>query len=50
MDMVLCRAISKDPGQYTDPHAFVPERFLSEDANAKSILDPSDYVFGSGRR
>ncbi|KAM5546017.1 hypothetical protein V8D89_000143 [Ganoderma adspersum] len=44
-------AISKDPGQYTDPHGFTPERFLDSDgADAKYILDPSDYVFGSGRR
>ncbi|SPJ71997.1 related to O-methylsterigmatocystin oxidoreductase [Fusarium torulosum] len=38
-----------DPEVYSEPMAFKPERFLSDDGNQPK-LDPQTYAFGFGRR
>ncbi|KAK7449253.1 hypothetical protein VKT23_013398 [Stygiomarasmius scandens] len=38
-----------DPGTYSDPEKFSPERFIESPGHPKE-KDPKDYVFGFGRR
>ncbi|KAG2018405.1 cytochrome P450 [Coprinopsis cinerea AmutBmut pab1-1] len=42
--------IMHDPEIYQDPMTFKPERFIKDGKIDGSILDPSDIVFGYGRR
>ena len=39
-----------DPGVYTDPHVFRPERFIRDGKINPEIRDPGRSVFGYGRR
>ena len=39
-----------DPSVYPEPHVFNPERFLKDGKLDRSVRDPEDRVFGSGRR
>ncbi|KAH8104354.1 cytochrome P450 [Phellopilus nigrolimitatus] len=40
-----------DERNYTDPEAFLPERFMvTHEAASKAVLDPASAVFGFGRR
>ncbi|KAH8104148.1 cytochrome P450-like protein [Phellopilus nigrolimitatus] len=40
-----------DERNYTDPEAFLPERFMvTHEAASKPVLDPASAVFGFGRR
>lgn len=39
-----------DPGVYTDPHLFRPERFIRDGKINPEIRDPGRFVFGYGRR
>ena len=52
IDEVVCnsRAYSRDPRHYTDPEVFKPERFLKDGQLDRSVLDPSMFAFGYGRR
>jgi cytochrome P450 len=43
-------AILHDPSVYPEPHVFNPERFLKDGKLDRSVRDPEDRVFGSGRR
>ncbi|KAI0718523.1 cytochrome P450 [Cerioporus squamosus] len=43
-------AYSRDLRCYADPEEFKPERFLKDGALDRSVLDPSMFVFGFGRR
>lgn len=45
----MSREILHDPKYYSDPFAFKPERFLTTPTH-ESELDPSDVIFGFGRR
>ncbi|EIM91243.1 cytochrome P450 [Stereum hirsutum FP-91666 SS1] len=47
--MVNVWEILHDPKYYSDPFAFKPERFLTTPTH-ESELDPSDVIFGFGRR
>ncbi|KAI0646467.1 cytochrome P450 [Trametes meyenii] len=38
-------ALSRDPEEYPDPEAFMPERFLDS-----KTRDPATFIFGAGRR
>jgi cytochrome P450 len=45
------RSILHDPDLYSEPFAFNPERFLSQDGSLDpNVKDPRDIVFGFGRR
>lgn len=44
------RAMSRDASVYEDPDDFKPERFLGLSPEALEQTDPSNYVFGHGRR
>ncbi|KAI0754774.1 O-methylsterigmatocystin oxidoreductase [Daedaleopsis nitida] len=43
-------ACMHDPLVYKDPHEFRPERFILDRKLNPAVLDPSRFVFGSGRR
>ena len=43
------RAIARDEAMYTDPHMFIPERFLADDGSIKPN-DVDHIAFGFGRR
>jgi len=43
------RQFLHDPGTYSDPEKFSPERFIGSPGHPKE-KDPKDYVFGFGRR
>lgn len=46
---MFCRAMSYDEDRYSNPEAFIPERFL--DAQGQLIEDdPAEIIFGFGRR
>ena len=40
----------RDPGTFEDPDEFRPERFILDGKLNATILDPSRFVFGNGRR
>ena len=45
------RACMHDPEVYDDPETFRPERFIRDGKlDTTSVRDPSEYVFGFGRR
>jgi cytochrome P450 len=44
------RGILHDERLYKDPEQYTPERFLGLDAKEAKKLDPSNYVYGFGRR
>ena len=39
-----------DPEVYEEPDAFRPDRFIQDGQIDRSVRDPSDFVFGFGRR
>ncbi|KAI8994065.1 cytochrome P450 [Trametes punicea] len=43
-------AYSHDPRNYSDPETFMPERFLKDGELDPDVLDPTEIVFGYGRR
>ncbi len=49
---VLCydRACMHDPHTWDQPDEFRPERFIRDDKLDHDVMDPSNIVFGSGRR
>jgi len=44
------RAICHDETVYPAPHTYDPERFLKDEKLDRSVKDPEDRVFGTGRR
>ena len=42
--------MSRDASVYKDPDDFKPERFLGLSPEVLEQMDPSNYVFGHGRR
>ncbi|KAI0767233.1 cytochrome P450 [Fomes fomentarius] len=53
--LVLCthdylRAFARDTRVYADPEVFNPDRFLKDGLINPEVLDPSEFVFGYGRR
>lgn len=42
--------MSRDPQVYTEPDAFVPERYLKDGEYGSNVRDPEKYQFGFGRR
>ena len=45
------RSILHDPKMYTEPDAFIPERYLSQDGKPnQDVRDPGSVIFGFGRR
>ncbi len=44
------RAFARDTRVYADPEAFNPDRFLKDGLINPEVLDPSEFVFGYGRR
>ncbi|KAL1951983.1 hypothetical protein VTO73DRAFT_1132 [Trametes versicolor] len=43
-------AISHDPQTYAEPDVFNPDRYFKDGAWDSSVLDPTTYAFGFGRR
>ena len=39
-----------DETEYPDPDRFLPERFLKNGKLNPAVRDPSDFIFGYGRR
>jgi len=46
----VCRAICYDETVYPAPHTYDPERFLKNGKLNRSVKDPEDRIFGTGRR
>jgi len=46
----MLRAISYDETIYPAPHTFDPERFLKDGKLYRSVNDPEERFFGTGRR
>ena len=46
----MYRAICYDENVYPAPHTYDPERFLKNGKLDRSVKDPEDRVFGTGRR
>jgi len=46
-NLLLYRAMVRDPEIYSDPDVFDPERFLD---SVSPEMEPSQLVFGFGRR
>lgn len=44
------RSCLHDPAVYPDPFEFQPERFMRNGKYVAEARDPSDFVFGFGRR
>jgi len=44
------RAICYDETVYPAPHTYDPERFLKDGKLDRSVKDPEDRIFGTGRR
>ena len=44
------RACLHDPEAYENPEEFWPERFLQDGKLDPDVRDPSNFVFGFGRR
>ncbi|KAI0333732.1 CyP450 monooxygenase [Cubamyces sp. BRFM 1775] len=42
--------ILHDPNAYENPHDFCPERFIKDGRLDPTVRDPTDYMFGFGRR
>ncbi|KAI0825169.1 cytochrome P450 [Trametes gibbosa] len=43
-------AIAHNPRTYADPDRFNPDRYFKDGAWDSSVLDPTSYIFGFGRR
>ncbi|TFK81999.1 cytochrome P450 [Polyporus arcularius HHB13444] len=43
-------AVMHDEAEYPEPDRFLPERFLKDGKLNPDIRDPSDFIFGYGRR
>ncbi|KAI0333733.1 cytochrome P450 [Cubamyces sp. BRFM 1775] len=43
-------SILHDPNAYENPHDFCPERFIKDGQLDPTVRDPTDYMFGFGRR
>jgi len=48
--LTTCRALCYDETVYPAPHTYDPERFLKDGKLDRSVKDPEDRVFGTGRR
>jgi len=48
--ITICRAICYDETVYPSPHTYDPERFLKGGKLDRSVKDPEDRIFGTGRR
>jgi len=48
--LIMYRAICYDETVYPAPHTYDPERFLKGGKLNRSVKDPEDRVFGTGRR
>jgi len=48
--LTTCRAVCFDETVYPSPHTYDPERFLKDGKLDRSVKDPEDRVFGTGRR
>jgi len=46
----MCRAICYDEKVYPSPHTYDPERFLKDGKLDRSVKDPEERIFGTGRR
>jgi len=44
------RAVCYDETVYPEPHKYDPERFLKDGKLDRSVKDPEDRIFGTGRR
>ena len=47
---IVLRACMHDPEVFPDPDRFLPDRFMRDGKLDTSIRDPSDFIFGYGRR